>query len=98
MFRKIHDAFQPIYDPTDDSGVSPVKIVEVSVREDGPEAFGQTVPIPPGSYYRRAHCDWIHNDDPHDRYEWITLVGSWVLVLTEDGSYIRYVGRDIDED
>ena len=96
MFRNIHDAFKPIYDPSDNFDVTPVKTVYVAVREDGPDAFGQKVKIPPKSYYKRSQGCWQYNEDPHDRYEWITLVGSKILVLTEDGSYIRYEGRDID--
>lgn len=96
MFRKIHDAFQPIYDPSDNFDVAPVKKVPVAVREDGPAAFGQQVKISPGSYYKRPHSSWVYNDSSYDRYEWITLVGSEVLVLLEDGSRILYEGYDID--
>lgn len=96
MFRNIHDAFKPIYDPSDSFDVTPVKTVSVAVREEGPDAFGQKVKIPPKSYYKCSRGCWQYNEDPYDRYEWITMVGSKVLVLTEDGSYIRYEGCDID--
>lgn len=96
MFRNIHDSFKPIYDPSDNFDVTPVKTVYVAVREDGPDAFGQKVKIPLKSYYKRSHGCWLYNEGPHEQYEWITLVGSKILVLTEDGSYIRYEGRDID--
>lgn len=96
MFRTIHGAFEPIYDPSDNFNVSPVKTVDVAVREDGPDAFGQKVKIPPKSYYRRSHGSWQYNNSAQDHYEWITLVGSKILVLTEGGSYICYEGCDID--
>ena len=96
MFRNIHDAFKYIYDPSDNFDVTPVKMVSVAVREDGPDAFGQKVKIPPQSYYRRSHGSWQYNDSAQNHYEWITLVGSKILVLTEGGNYIRYEGCDID--
>ena len=95
MIQNIHDAFEPIYDPSDNFDVDTVETIYVAVREEGPDAFGQKVPIPPKCYYKRSHGCWQRNDDPYDRYEWITMVGSKVLVLTENG-YILYEGCDID--
>ena len=95
MFQKIHDAFEPIYDPSDNFDVDTVETIYIAVREEGPDAFGQKVMIPLKCYYKRSHGDWQYNDDPHNRYEWITMVGSKVLVLTKDG-YILYEGCDID--
>ena len=95
MFQNIHDAFEPIYDPSDNFDVDTVETIYIAVREEGPDAFGQKVPIPPKCYYKRSRGCWQYNDNPQDRYEWITMVGSQVLVLTENG-YILYEGCDID--
>lgn len=92
MLQNHHDAF----DPSDEFDASEVKTVAIAVREDGPDAFGQKVKIPPKSYYRRPHTSWLYNDSAHDHYEWITLVGSKLFVLTKDGCCIQYEGCDID--
>lgn len=96
MFKKIHDAFEPIYDHSS-SDIKP-KYTEkpVYIREDGPDAWGDKVMIPPGAFFCRPPNELEQNTNPYPIWEWITTDGSQVLVMTLNDSgeeeYVLYTG------
>ncbi|MBP3684091.1 MAG: hypothetical protein J6J12_03905 [Oscillospiraceae bacterium] len=99
MIRKIHEAFQPLGAEADDLYASVVlEERSVSIREDGPDAWGCQVPIPPHAYYKCSHMkQWEYHDSDTPCYQWISCAGSEVTVLyLENGKPcgIHYVGEE----
>lgn len=96
MFKKIHDAFEPIYDRSSTS--TKAKFIEepVYVREDGPDAWGAKIMVPPGAFFCRPPDELEQNTNPYPIGLWITMDGSQVLVMTVNDSgeeeYVLYTG------
>jgi len=96
MFKKIHDAFEPVYDRSaDDSKVSFTER-PVYVREDDPGAWGETITIPAGAFYRIPPDDWQQNTNPYPVTACISMEGSRVYVETVNDAgereQILYIG------
>ena len=68
----------------------------VSVREDGPDAWGYQIEVPAGAFYRRDNWDqwrWAM----HKEYLWVTMAGSMVDVISFDGllaDWTRYIAKE----
>lgn len=73
----------------------------LNVREDGPDAWGDCVDVPPGSFVRTIGYDgnpgkWHYVTEGERR--WITMIGSKVeyIHIRPDQSLDWYLGRAVE--
>lgn len=97
MFRKIHNAFEPIYDCGCSECVDNRNVIirEIGIRDSGPDAWGYSVKIPEGFQYRIDGGDLQINKNTKPIYIGLS-VGQEILVVppadSTEQAHVRYIG------